>query len=223
MSQMLREEVRERLGNIDQIRDIIFGAQIREYETRFGKLESDISLLQQEMRSHLEQLKVSFSTELKAGFDSLEKKLKLFNLNNEEEAGDLRQQVDRLNRKFSTCVQSLDEELDSQTKSIREDISQTKVQLEEEVLALRDLVLEEIEQRFSHLKQSKVSKDDIAETLFALGMRLKDKEFIPMLREAGDENSDNESVKLIRKGEKKLSELLANSNGLSNGYSEVKS
>ena len=36
MTQMLREEVRERLGNIDQIRDIIFGAQIREYETRFG-------------------------------------------------------------------------------------------------------------------------------------------------------------------------------------------
>ena len=53
MTQMLREEVRERLGNIDQIRDIIFGAQIREYETRFGKLESDISLLQQEMRYFL--------------------------------------------------------------------------------------------------------------------------------------------------------------------------
>ncbi|MEB3215198.1 MAG: hypothetical protein VKN72_02920 [Nostocales cyanobacterium 94392] len=68
MTQMLREEVRERLGNIDQIRDIIFGAQIREYETRFGKLESDISLLQQEMRSHVEQLKVCFATELKEGF-----------------------------------------------------------------------------------------------------------------------------------------------------------
>ena len=125
MTQMLKEEVRERLGNIDQIRDIIFGAQIREYETRFGKLESDISLLQQEMRSHVEQLKVNFSAELKAGFESLEKKLKLYNLNHEEEAADLRLSVDRLNRKFSSCVQSLDEELDSQTKSIREDISHT--------------------------------------------------------------------------------------------------
>ena len=223
MTQLLREEVRERLGNIDQVRDIIFGAQIREYETRFGKLESDISLLQQEMRSHVEQLKVSFAAELKAGFDNLEKKLKLFNLNHEEEAADLRQQVDRLNRKFSTCVQSLDEELDSQTKSIRADISQTKVQLEEEVLALRDLVLEEIELRFSSLRQSKVSKEDIAETLFALGMRLKEKEFIPMLREAGDENSENNSAKMLGKGEKKLSELLAHSNGCSNVSSEFNS
>ncbi len=223
MTQMLREEVRERLGNIDQIRDIIFGAQIREYETRFGKLESDISLLQQEMRSHVEQLKVSFAAELRAGFDSLDKKLKLFNLNNEEETADLRLSVDRLNRKFSHSVQSLDEELDSQTKSIREDLSQTKVQLEEEVLALKDLVLEEIEQRFSNLRQNKISKDDMAETLFALGMRLKEKEFIPMLRQAGDENSESNSVKMLRNGEQKLSELLAHSNGSSNGSSEVTS
>jgi hypothetical protein len=215
MTEMLREEVRERLGNIDQIRDIIFGAQIREYETRFGKLESDISLLQQEMRSHVEQLKVGFSAELKAGFENLDKKLKLFNLNSEEEAADLRLSVDRLNRKFSSCVQSLDEELDSQTKSIREDISQTKVKLEEDVLALRDLVLEEIEQRFSNLRQSKVSKDDMAETLFALGMRLKEKEFIPMLREAGDEKLENPSVKMLRNGDQKLSDLLAHSKGSS--------
>lgn len=226
MTQMLREEVRERLGNIDQIRDIIFGAQIREYETRFGKLESDISLLQQEMRSHVEQLKVGFTAELKAGFENLEKKLKLFNLNNEEEAADLRLSVDRLNRKLSNSVQSLDEELDSQTQSIREEVSQTKVQFEEEVLALRDLVLEEIEHRFSKLTQNKVSKDDMAETLFALGMQLKEKEFIPMLREAGDKNGANQSVKMLRNGEK-LSELLTSSNGSgngsSNGSSEVKS
>ncbi|MEA5596356.1 hypothetical protein [Rivularia sp. UHCC 0363] len=213
---MLREEVRERLGNIDQIRDIIFGAQLREYDIRFGKLESDISLLQQEMRSHVEQLKVGFSAELKTGFESLEKKLKLFNLNHEEEAADLRQQVDRLNRRFSSCVQSLDNELNSQTKSIREDISQTKIQLEEEVLTLRDLVLEEIEQRFSTLRQSKVSKDDMAETLFALGMRLKENEFIPMLREAGDDNSENNSFMLLRK---EKSELLSHFNGASEANS----
>ncbi len=214
MTQILREEVRERLGNIDQIRDIILGGQIREYETRFGKLESDISLLQLEMRSHVEQLRVSFTAELKAGFENLEKKLKLFNLNHEEEAADARQQVDRLNRKFSSCVQSLDEELETQTKSIREEVSQTKVQLEEEVLALRDLVLEEIERHFSNLRQTKVSKDDMAETLFALGMRLKEKEFIPVLRQAADEDSENNPVKLLRNKEK-LSEFLSHSNGSS--------
>ncbi|MEH2412603.1 hypothetical protein [Nostoc sp.] len=53
MSQMSKDDVRERLGNIDQIRDIILGTQVREYENRFNKLESDISQLQQQMRSQL--------------------------------------------------------------------------------------------------------------------------------------------------------------------------
>jgi hypothetical protein len=54
----------------------------------------------------------------------------------------------------------------------------------------------------------------MAETLFALGMRLKENEFIPMLREAADDNSENNSIKLLRNGEK-LSELLSHSNGSS--------
>lgn len=211
MSQMSREDVRERLGNIDQIRDIIFGAQLREYENRFSKLESDLSLLQQEMRSHHEQLKVNFTTDLKAAFDGFEKKLKLLSLNTQEETADLGQQVDRLNKKFSSSVQSLDEALDSQTTSIREELSHNKAQLQDDMMALRDLILEELERRFSQLRETKVSKDDIAETLFALGMRLKETEFIPKLREAVDESSNQSSIPLLETT--KLSKVLTHSNG----------
>jgi hypothetical protein len=210
MNQMSKDDVRERLGNIDQIRDIILGTQLREYENRFNKLESDISLLQQQMRSHVEQLKSNFSAELKAGFEVLDKKLKSLNLATQEETLDLRQQVDRLNKKFSSSVQSLDETLDSQTTSIRDEIFQTKVQLQDDATALRDLILEEIDRRFSQLTDTKVSKDDMAETLFALGMRLKETELIPKLREAADEHSDNYSaVPLLETT--KLSKVLTHS------------
>ena len=40
--------------------------------------------------------------------------------------------------------------------------------------------------RFSMLKEVKVSKDDMAEILFELGMRLKGAEFVPELKEAAD-------------------------------------
>ncbi|MEH2306619.1 hypothetical protein [Nostoc sp.] len=211
MSQISRDDVRERLGNIDQIRDIILGTQLREYENRFSKLESDISLLQQQMRSHIDQLKSNFSAELKTGFEALDKKLKSLNLTTQEETLDLRQQVDRLNKKFSSSVQSLDETLDSQTTSIRDEIFQTKVKLQDDVTVLRDLILEEIDRRFSQLTDTKVSKDDMAETLFALGMRLKETEFIPKLREAADKLSDDyTAVPLLETT--KLSKVLTHAN-----------
>ena len=217
MTQMSREDVRERLGNIDQIRDIIFGTQLREYENQFTKLESDISVLQQEMRSHVTQLKVNFAAELKAAVESLEKKLKSLSLTTQEETTDLRQQVDRFNRKFDRSVQTLDEALDTQTTSIQDELSQTKVQFQDDVMALRDLILEELDRRFSQLRETKVSKDDMAETLFALGMRLKETEFIPKLREAVDESSDYTPVKILET--KNVSEVLDHSNGFAEMHS----
>jgi hypothetical protein len=216
VNQMSREDVRERLGNVDQIRDIIFGSQLRDYDNRFTKVESDILLLQQEMRSHVEQIKAHFAAEMKVSFEAIEKKLKALNLNTQEESADLRQQVDRLNRKFSSSVQSLDEALDSQTHSIQEDLSQTKIQMQDDIMALRDAFMEELDRRFSQLKDAKVSKDDMAETLFALGMRLKGSELIPQLREAADDNRDYNSLPLF--GTKKVSGVLAHSNG--NGSAE---
>ncbi|WP_339366929.1 hypothetical protein [Calothrix sp. 336/3] len=210
---MSREDVRERLGNIDQIRDIIFGAHLREYENRFSKLESNVGLLQQEVRSQLEQLKTSFTIELKTALEGNDKKLKLLSLSTQEETADLRQLLDRLNRRFSSSLQSLDESLDNQTKSIRDELNHGKAQLQDDITALRDLVLEELERHCSQLQNTKVSRADMAETLFALGMRLKGEEFIPQLQKAVDANEEDYSqLNLLESTQ--LSRLLTHSHSL---------
>lgn len=188
MAEITKEEMRERLGNIDQIRDIIFGAQLRDYNNRFEKIETELSLLQQEMHDYAEQVKSVLSTEVRAAVDSFEKKLKSINLNTQEENADLRQQIDRINRKFSTHLEALDESVDKQTSSMRDDLSQTRERLQEEVRTLRNQVFDELDKRLSLLRDVKVSRDDMAEVLFELGMRLKGTEFVPELKEAADTN-----------------------------------
>jgi uncharacterized protein YukE len=184
MSEISKEEMRERLGNIDQIRDIIFGPQLREYDNRFEKIESDISLLQQEMRDRIDQVKTVVSTELRSAFDSLEKKLRSISLSYQEEISDLRQQLDQVNKKFTNAVEALDQNLDSQSSSIRKELTESRTKLQEDVRTLRIQVFEELERRLSSMRDAKVSKDDVAEILFELGMRLKGNEFVPQLKQA---------------------------------------
>lgn len=184
MSEISKEEMRERLGNIDQIRDIIFGPQLREYDNRFDKIESDISLLQQEMRDRIDQVKTVVSTEMRSSFDSLEKKLRSISLSYQEEISDLRQQVDRVNKKFTNAVEGLDQNIDNQTTSLRKELTESRTKLQEDVRALRVQVFEELERRLSTMRDAKVSKDDVAEILFELGMRLKGNEFVPQLKQA---------------------------------------
>lgn len=188
MAEITKEEMRERLGNIDQIRDIIFGAQLREYDSRFDKIESELSIMQQDMQARLEQLKTVLSAELRTAIDSWEKKLKSVSLNAQEDSADLRQQIDRTNRKFSTGLEALDESVDSQTTALREELSQTRERLIEDARGLKSQIFEELDRRFSMLREVKVSRDDMAELLFELGMRLKGTEFVPELKEVADNN-----------------------------------
>ncbi len=192
MAEITKEEMRERLGNIDQIRDIIFGAQLREYDNRFDKIDSDLSMMQQDMQTRTEQIKTVLSGEMRAAIDSFEKKIKSITLNTQEESADLRQQIDRVNRKFSSSIEALDEAIDSQTSSLREEVSQTRERLSEETRTLKTQVFEELDRRFSMLRDVKVSRDDMAEILFELGMRLKGTEFVPELKGVTDNklNSD---------------------------------
>lgn len=190
MAEITKEEMRERLGNIDQIRDIIFGAQLREYDTRFDKIESGLSMLQQDLQTRVEQVKTVLSTELRIAVDSIEKKLKSISTNSQEEVADLRQQLDRVNRKFSSSFESLDETIDSKTSALRDDLSATRDKLQEETRQLKAQVFEELDRRFSMLREVKVSRDDMAEILFELGMRLKGTEFAPQLKEVADSRTE---------------------------------
>jgi DNA anti-recombination protein RmuC len=184
MAELNREEIRERLGNIDQIRDIIFGPQLREYNSRLDKIESNLSLMEQEMRERIEQVKNACLTEVRASVESLEQKIKTSNLNYQNENAELRQLIDRVNKKFSSSIEALDQTIDTQTTSIWNNLSETKEKLQEDNRNLRLQIFEELERRFTTLSGAKVSRDDMAEILFELGLRIKGTEFAPELKDA---------------------------------------
>jgi hypothetical protein len=186
MGEITREEIRERLGNIDQIRDIIFGAHLREYNGRLDKIESDLGTMQQEVRDRINEVKNVLSIELKSAVDSIDKRIKVITTATQEESADLRQQIDRVNRKFTNGIEALDEAVETQKNALREELTDTRDRLQEDIRELRSHIFEELDRQFSMLKEVKVSKDDMAEILFELGMRLKGTEFVPELKEAAE-------------------------------------
>jgi DNA anti-recombination protein RmuC len=186
MAEVSKESIRERLGNIDQIRDILMGPHLREYDTRIAQLESDLSLMRQDLRDRIDEAKNSFAVELRAAVESLDKRLKAISLTSSEETFDLRQQVDRMNKKFANTVEVLNDGIDKQTNSLRNELAEARNRLQEDVKSLRDQIFDELDRQFTALKQGKVSKDDMAEILFELGMRMKGAELVRQLKEAAE-------------------------------------
>ena len=242
MSDLSKNELRERLGNVDQIRDILFGSYLRESSNRLEQLEKSLSVMQQEIRERTDELKQVLSTDFQASIDNVEKKIKSLTLKdeqdkfdlqqkmevlnkritnateevksdvfkqlqievntldsklrsftqkNDEEKIDIRQQIDRLNRKLNTNVDSLEQNIEGKTNTLRDDLLSSREKLQEDILSLRNQVFSELERRFSLLLDSKVARDDLAEFLFELGLRLKGTEFVPQLKEVANSNSSS--------------------------------
>jgi len=190
MAEISKEQMRERLGNIDQIRDIIFGAQLREYDSRIDKIESNLALIQQETRDRIEQTKTVYMTELRAAVDSLEKKLKSLNMTVQNDNSEIRQTIDMVNKKFSGNLEALDKNLEKQTNNLHDELSETRDKLQDDIRSLRSYIFEELERRFSLINEGKVAKDDMADILFELGLRIKGTEFAPELKEAAGNDVD---------------------------------
>ena len=237
MSDLTKADLRERLGNIDQIRDILFGPQLREYTTRLEQLERDVSATQQDLRSRSDEIRQSVLAELQSAVETIDRRIRALSLKDDEEKLDIRQQIEAINKRMANTaeelqesiaeelddlaenadkrfktmqardaeekfelrqqldllskrlsgnIEALDETLDKQTSALQENLQETQTKFQSEISDLRTQIFEELERYCSMLSQVKVSRDDMAELLFELGLRLKGSEFVPELNEVAN-------------------------------------
>ncbi|MGB7441341.1 MAG: hypothetical protein WA919_09765 [Coleofasciculaceae cyanobacterium] len=194
MVKISTEDIRERLGNVEKIRDILFGAKLREYDSSLEKLESTLSRLQQEMAESLEQTKISLSQEIRTSIESLEQKIKSVSSNLQEEEIELKTQLEYSNNKLSRSLESLDGVVQSQTSALKEEASETSKQIQQDISKLKQAIFQELEKRFTDLQDIKVSRYDLSETLLELSLRLKGSDWLPELKKVGDQDTDQEAV-----------------------------
>lgn len=193
MTDLTKEEMKDRLGNIDQIRHLLFGNKIKEYEQlfesndrRLDKLESELTNFQSEIRDRLTQLQESLSSEIRSGLDSLDKKLKYLSLTTHEETSKLQQSIESTNKKLTQGVEALDKKVNYQANFLRNEVSQTREKLEGEFQVLKQQFFAEMEKGMTDLNEGKVSRRDLAEVLFELCLKIKGTEFVPSLKEAAE-------------------------------------
>jgi archaellum component FlaC len=194
MGEITKEAMRDRMGNIELIRDIIFGPKLQEYDARLDKLEATISSLEKEMHDRTEQAKTESLAELRTAVESLEEKITSLSFTSQKDNADIRQLVEQTYRNFSSNLESIDKAVVSQTGSIRKELSETREKLQEDTRSLKSQVFDELEKRFALLQDAKLSRNDVAEMMFELGLRIKKAEFAPGLKEASSNNGSDDAL-----------------------------
>ena len=166
-------------GNVDKIRDIIFGSQMRDYEQRFLRLEEtllkDSAELRESTRRRFDQLEGHVKKEL----ETLHGKLKNERDERTSEAKQLSRDLKDLGDSLEKKLRELEDQTGETSSGLRQNLLEQSNSLNDEMKRRQDDAIALLERRFQELRHSKTDRASLAAMLTEVAMRLNDEFHIP--------------------------------------------
>jgi len=161
------------LGNMEQIREILFGSQIRMFEEEMGKLDSSINAMHSEINKRIENLEKILRKEHDLAVQTSEQKIKNLTTAMQDESSDFKEQLVKNEKKFNHTIGITKEEIEAQLNTLKNDQNSAKETTKNDLETLQSSINEILNQQIENLSGNKVSKDDFSEMLLDMAMKIK--------------------------------------------------
>lgn len=160
-------------GNVDQIREILFGGQMRDFDRRFTRLEEKLererNQLQEDLTARFDQLQQRLH-DTSEDFDAAmrkEREERISGLN------DLAGQIDALEKDLISRLDKLADASEAEAKAIRQRLQEDVQTLGDTMRQQRDELAANMDKESQALHDAKVSRESLADMLQEVSLRLK--------------------------------------------------
>ncbi len=171
-------EAREEEG-IDKVRDILFGAQVRQYEQKFKHLEDLIQKEIANLRSETMKSADTLETYVKKELEALSDQVKNEQTERAESAQELSDKIDRTVKSIEKKTGQLSEKVIDTQRDLQEQILQQSKSLMEEIRSQNSQISSSLDESVNDLRTEKMDRLAFANLLMEVAMRLKDEFKIP--------------------------------------------
>lgn len=159
-------------GNIDKIRDILFGNQVRDFDRRFSKAEEQMvkvtSDLREEVSKRLDAIERFFKEEL----STLKDRIKTETDKRTDTGKQLTEELKAVGETMEKSIQAAEDKFSEQTTDLRQQILDQSKQLSKEMQEKYEQVGKEINRSADLLEERKIDRSAMAEYLMEVAMRL---------------------------------------------------
>ena len=166
-------------GNIDKIRDILFGSQARDFDRRFSRLEErlvkDMSEMRDETRKKLDALEDYIKNEMK----SLTERLVSEQNSRLDNAKDLSNDLKELSHGFDRKITQINEHSAKNESDLRQQILTQSKNLSEDIQKRHNEALDKIELEANEIREDKADRTAIANIFNEMALRLTNDFKIP--------------------------------------------
>ncbi len=159
-------------GNVDQIRDILFGGQMRDYERRFDELEERSKREAERARAEFIKRFESIEQLLKEQADKHALQLKKLDAELKASAEAAAVSSDRLAKALRSELTDIDEKHDAGVASLRDRVHKLANETAESLRSSQDEISVVIDRMGTSLRDEKVARDELAGFFSEMALRL---------------------------------------------------
>jgi hypothetical protein len=166
-------------GNVDRIRNILFGSQMRDYDGRFQKLEERLAREAGELRGDLQRQLQALEAFMKGEVESMTNRVKT-------EQSERAQAVEQLAREMAETAKGLELKINNLDSQAAKDIRDLRAQLLEQSKALsaemkekHDQMKGELDHEAGQIRDAMTGREALAEMLTEVALRLKNEFRVP--------------------------------------------
>ena len=159
-------------GNVDQIRDIIFGGQMRDYERRFDELEERSKREAERARAEFIKRFESIEQLLKDQADKHVAQLKKLDAELKASTEAAAVNSDRLAKALRSELSDVDEKHEAGCSSLRERLHKLANETAESLRTSQDEISAVIDRMGTALRDEKVARDELAGFFSEMALRL---------------------------------------------------
>ena len=161
-------------ASVEKIRDILFGSQIKNYESRFGRLEDALARetaeIKDTMRRRLDSLEAFFKSET----ESLAARLKTERDEREEVLNNISRELKASSAQLSKKILDLDNKAAQDRSAARQELMAESRKLLDEIRQRNDSLSALLETRVQELRNAKTDRSALASLFVEMAVRLKD-------------------------------------------------
>ncbi len=162
--------------NVDKIRDILFGQQLREFERKFAQIEDRLNSDLDALRGESQRQNESLQTYIDSEAEILSGKLKNEADARQKQLDDLHDELKKLARQIDGRLSDLSARIEEQGRDFNQKLLKHSQEASAELQKLQEQMRQRMDKQHRDLNQSKVDRSLLAEMLTSLAMQLTDDE-----------------------------------------------
>lgn len=178
------------LGNMEQIRELMFGPQIRMFEEELNKMNNTLQTIDEKLSDKINKLEAKLISEHEASTTIIEQKIKTLSTTMQEGSIDTKEQLVKYEKKINQSLEDVQEVFEAQVSLLKNEHAQSKIATSNELESLKSSISTLLNEQIDNMKNIKVSKDDLSAMLLDFAMKINDSSIEDSLQDITQEEDE---------------------------------